>query len=144
MIVEFNKKYIDNLIKVYIETFIGDPWNEVWEYDWVLERIEWLTSLPKFKGYLKLESDKVIGSVLGYQEPFKGRSHFEILELFVSPIFQRKGVGKELVDFLESELKKEGVAVVNLLTGLNTRSENFYQKSGYVVNDKLCFMSHDL
>jgi len=123
MIIEFDQTYLDETIKVYIETFKSEPWNEIWEYDWVLKRIEWLASLPKFKGYIKLQNNKVIGSILGHSKPYKGRDDFEIVELFVAPDFQGKGVGKELINVLETSLKKEGTTMVTLLTGLNRYKE---------------------
>lgn len=144
MIVAFEKKYIDEIIQVYVEAFAGEPWNEDWENHWVLERVEWLASLPKFKGYLKLQNNKVIGAILGYSKPFKGRDCFEIVELFIGPDYQGRGAGKELVGFLENQLEKEGVAVVTLLTGLNAEPEKFYKKLSYTTNNQLCFMSRVL
>lgn len=142
MVSNYKKEFEDSLIKAYIETFAGEPWNEVWEYEWVLNRVRWLESVPNFNGKIVLDGNRVVGALLGYAKPFRDRLDFEILELFVLPSYQGKGIGRSLVTELEASLSTKSYGVIHLLTGSNTSSEQFYKKLGYERNEKLCFMVH--
>lgn len=142
MLVKYRKEYEDSLIRSYIETFSEEPWNDVWDYDWVLNRIRWVAEVPNFTGIVAIEDERVVGALLGYAKPFREKLDFEILELFVVPSYQGKGLGKLLVRELEDSLPTDQYGVVHLLTAKDTDSEEFYKKLGYVRNNKLCFMVH--
>ena len=144
MVTDYSTEYENSVIEAYIETFADEPWNEVWEYDWVLKRLRWVESVPNFIGKIVLDGDKVIGALLGYAKPFRGRLDFEILELFVLPDFQGKGLGRKLVEELEQSLTSDEHGVVHLLTSRDSSSEKFYEKLNYERNDRLCFMVHRL
>lgn len=140
MISEYKKDYEDSLIKAYIQTFAGEPWNEKWEFDWVLKRIQWVESVPNFKGFVAFEDGVLVGGLLGYSKPYKAKNDFEILELFVLPDFQSNGIGRQLIEALENTLKSEAIGAVHLLTGKDTSSESFYRKLGYERSERLSFM----
>jgi aminoglycoside 6'-N-acetyltransferase I len=139
---DYKREHEDSLIKAFIETFVGEPWNETWEYSWVLNRIRWLENVPNFIGKVCLENERVVGALLGYAKPFRDKLDYEILELFVLPDYQGKGFGKLLIEDLSNSLPVEKYGVIHLLTGRDTSSEKFYEKIGYARNDKLCFMVH--
>ncbi len=142
MLTKYSKEHENLLIKAYIETFAGEPWNEVWDYEWVLNRVRWIESVPNFIGIVAVEDDRVVGALLGYAKPCRDKLDFEILELFVLPSYQGKGMGKKLVANLEERLSASEYGVVHLLTAKNTDSEAFYKKLGYDRNEKLCIMFH--
>jgi ribosomal protein S18 acetylase RimI-like enzyme len=139
-ITEFSTKYETSLIETYIEAFSGEPWNDVWEYDWVLKRLHWLEAVPNFIGLIAVHEDQVVGALLGYAKPFRATLDVEILELFVLPKYQGQGVGKRLVAELEQRLDSNEFGVVHLLTARDTDSEAFYKNLGYERNEKLSFM----
>ena len=62
----------------------------------------------------------------------------ELLSIVVSKDIQAKGLGKELLDALENELKQRNVKSYKVLAGDNLVSANkFYLKNGFVLKEKL-------
>jgi N-acetylglutamate synthase-like GNAT family acetyltransferase len=72
------------------------------------------------------ETHKVVGGVKLYEkEPGVGCfSH-----LAVAPSEQGKGVGKQLLDFIEEEAKQQGYRVLGTQARLNTTG--YFEKAGY-------------
>ena len=120
------------------------PWNEQWQESWVADRLKWVEAVPGFCGYVAVKNGQVIGGILGYGMPFKGRIDFEVLELFVHPSQQSAGVGQMLVQTLEQKLKAEHSRAVFLLTASQSSAEKFYQALGYNTSETMCFMSKRL
>ena len=142
MIVNYNPDLEESLIQGYIKTFAGEPWNEIWEHQWVLDRVRWISSVPNFIGKVAVENGEVVGALLGYTLPFKGKLNFDIVELFVLPSSQGNGVGKSLIKELEKTLPLDNGNVIHLITAKESDSETFYKKCGYERNEHLCVMAH--
>lgn len=75
------------------------------------------------------EKDKVYDSAKWLTSDNK---NLYIHRLAVHPIFQKKGVGKKLMDFAESMAKKENYVSIRLDTFSQNKSNNtFYESRGY-------------
>lgn len=60
---------------------------------------------------------------------------FEIWRIYVAAQFQKKGIGKSLLDFAEQQAKKQGYKnIVIWAFKDNSRAVSFYQKSGYYID----------
>lgn len=51
--------------------------------------------------------------------------------LYIDGNYQKKGYGKKLMAFWESEMKKKGYGMVLTSTQVNEEAQNFYRKIGY-------------
>ncbi|MEK6894619.1 MAG: GNAT family N-acetyltransferase [Nanoarchaeota archaeon] len=68
-----------------------------------------------------LDKNKIVGTGTLFGD--------ELMTLFIDPDYQKKGIGKKLMDILEEEAKKKGILrvwVVSTLTAVN-----FYRKLNY-------------
>lgn len=60
---------------------------------------------------------------------------FEIWRIYVAAQFQKKGIGKSLLDFAEQQAKIQGYKnIVIWAFKDNSRAVSFYQKSGYCID----------
>lgn len=75
--------------------------------------------------YVALDNDKVIGCVLFHQRGDEGK----LFQTAVYPEYQKKGVGRMLVKFLENKVKKMGVKKIFLHSRYVVK--DFYKKLGY-------------
>ncbi|MFT4303901.1 MAG: GNAT family N-acetyltransferase [Candidatus Woesearchaeota archaeon] len=63
---------------------------------------------------------------------FPGHNHCEIYWLAIRKKYQKKGIGKKLVKFIETYAKKKGFRKVCLYTNKNMKKTRaFYEKIGY-------------
>lgn len=127
-------------VSAYIDAFSGAPWFDVWEPQWVADRLAWLNSVPNATNLVALDNDQVVGGLFGYAKPYKGRLDFEIVELFVSQAWQGQGIGKTLIATLDRFTQGKDINVVHLLTARDSTSEAFYQRLGFTRNDRLGFL----
>jgi ribosomal protein S18 acetylase RimI-like enzyme len=78
--------------------------------------------------------NQIIGTVLAGFDGHRGW----IYSLAVLPKFRRKGIGGKLVEKAVDELKNLGCLKVNLqIMEDNSGVQNFYRKSGFVVEDRI-------
>ena len=106
------------------------------------QTIESLEEDYRTKTMLKAVVDsQIIGSVRAYE---KEKTCY-IERLIVSPDFQNKGIGSELLKFIENEFG--ACTRFELFTGKHSmRNIRFYQKHGYVIfkeepiNDRITFV----
>ena len=71
------------------------------------------------------------------QDEDKDNKTFELWAIFVDPIFQRKGIGKQLVDFGIKEAKEMNKEEIVLwVFERNINSIKFYKKMGFIIDGK--------
>ena len=133
-----------NLCELYLKVFTSDPWHEEWNEFWVNERLNWLVNSPGFYGYYVEINQCPVGAILGNTRPFKGEVEFEVVELFINPSFQGKGIGGKLISYLEGILVKNNVCRITVLTRKSTAAFSFYKNQGYQYIDDIAFLAHAL
>jgi GNAT superfamily N-acetyltransferase len=77
------------------------------------------------KGWLCEENGKVAGFSVACLEDFS------IWALFVPPEFEGKGIGTKLLNLAAKWLFESGASNISLSTAVNTRADNFYERSGW-------------
>ena len=74
--------------------------------------------------FLALEKEQMVGYLFGYMDKGerknsiyeKDEPFFEVEELYVKPEFRGKGIGKQLLQYMEEKLKEEKVELILLST----------------------------
>jgi GNAT superfamily N-acetyltransferase len=106
-ILEVNAKdYSDSLIKVMLQ---GDP---VRPRDSSHDR-EYFVAI-----------DETLCGIIGLKEN-------EIKTFFVDPVYRGKGIGTQLLSFIENIAKSHGYEETEVYSSITSRS--FYEKNGYIV-----------
>ena len=92
--------------------------------------------------FLVTEHDsRLVGSVIGGWDGRRGW----IYHLAVSPDYQRKGIGAELVKQLEERLAAKGAKMINAqIHKLNTGSTTFFKSMGYDERSHLIMIGKQL
>lgn len=73
------------------------------------------------------------GTAIGCGAIVVGPAYGEIKRMFVTPSARGRGVGKQLLAFLEDRAQAEGCTRFTLETGyLQTEARSLYRRSGYV------------
>lgn len=127
---------IAELAEVMGQAYSEEPWNEVWSSEKAVRRIESILYGFESLGLVATEDGKIIGAVLGFVDPYADHDMFFVSELFVTPKWKRKGVGRELINALEQQLKLKGINTLELIS-INDNLE-FYKKCGLNNGDVNC------
>ncbi len=107
------------------------------------------TALKEVKGFFKGElyvsiGGKEIRGFLASSITPDNKQKAYLNELWLKPNYQRKGLGKSLVKFIENYYKKRGVKIVRLVSKRNAEAFKFYKKIDYKQIRDLVFMEKKL
>lgn len=127
----FTAEHLGAASNVFVRTFAADPWNEVWPLTSARRRISNIAHAPGFVGFASFREGDLIGFVLGRLEPYCDEEHFHLQEMCVAPEFQRRGIGRLMLQHLHGYLVSAGCKQVYLITARESRAEHFYTQNGY-------------
>lgn len=121
MIIPYKKEYLDSLLQAF-DSNVPDYFD--------------LTERPQFKSYIEEEPEnyfvlKLNGELVG-AGGFRLKSETEgrIVWLMVAAKYHGKSLGRELMEFLETEImKNDKVDLISLMTSQLT--DKFYEKLNY-------------
>jgi len=92
--------------------------------------------------YVAADGNKLIGFCCGQilKSMCYPSKYGEITELYVMDEYRRQGIGRQLLEATEDELKKRGVNHLHILTGdKNTVAQALYTSNGYVKTSEILF-----
>lgn len=112
-----------------MSAYSEEPWNEKWTKEKALIRITAILSDYKAFGLKAVIDGKIVGAVLGFVDPYCEEEFFFVSELFVQADKKNQGIGKSLLHALDEHLRKNGIAIAQLLSIQNNIA--FYDKCGY-------------
>ncbi len=147
-IVEYEDKYLADVrdllteLEEYLVSIDQDHLDQVHEeYHEKMALID-LADVKNNDGicYLAIDNDKVVGLIMGCIFPYSKYDYLdykcpkrgEITELIVTKKVRSKGIGKALMDKLETYFKEKGCEYVFVeVFGYNDKAFDFYTKDNY-------------
>lgn len=116
------------------------PYNEEYKIKTALKEI---TQCAKDELYIATNKKEIIGFIAS-NITIDNKKKAYIKELWLKPIYQRKGIGQTLVKFIEEKYKKKGISIIRLVTNKNAKAFKFYKKIKYKEYKALVFMEKKL
>ena len=86
------------------------------------------------------EEDRLVGFCCGqiFKSVCYSYNYSEITELYIMKEYRRKGIGKQLIDFMETEFIKRGVKHIHILTGKDNKiAQSLYHLCGYIETSEI-------
>ena len=102
-----------------------------------------IVKLSKDELYIAINKKKIIGFIASNITPDNKKKVY-IEELWLRPVYQGKGIGKTLVEFIENKYKRKGVNIIRLVANRSASAFKFYEKIGYREYKELVFMEKKL
>jgi ribosomal protein S18 acetylase RimI-like enzyme len=130
--------------EIYAAAFSGEPWNDPWDPKDAEIHVRELLESKQSYGLEYVLDGKVAGFILGTSMLFHYGRVFEINDLAVDPACQGRGIAKTLLERCLSEMKKRGMAGVNLITEAEGFLPGFYEKYGFSREDRVILMGKEL
>lgn len=127
--------------KLYTHVFFSDFWNEAWTEKVAYERLLYFYESKGFVGVLAKETEtkSVLGFALGNIEPFYKGKLFYLREMCTQTQSQNQGIGKVVLQALETQLQMHNVKSIYLTTDKAIPAAQFYQKCGFSYSKNMVF-----
>lgn len=119
---------IPDLAQVLSRSYAVIPWQERWTEEKSLRRVQAILANYEAVGLCALKEGRIVGGVMGFVDPYAEEDFFFVSELFVDPDYRKNGIGRGLLDSLESVLREKGISVMQLISIEDNQA--FYMKAG--------------
>ena len=134
------KKDFKEIAEILIKESSKKPYNEKYTFKKAIKEIN---ELFKKDLYVAVNEKEVIGFIAS-NITLSSKKKAYISELWLRPNYQRKGIGKTLVKFIEDKYKKKGLNIIRLVAKRNAGAFKFYKKLKYAEYRNLVFMEKKL
>lgn len=142
---ELDESHITSCAQLYCRTYQQAPWNESWPSPQpIVEFIQAHLGNNYFRGYIAKCADEIIAVSIGFKKPWPGGVEYYIDEFFIHPEYQRKGIGTQLMAFIEARCRDEGLNAIILNTQKGYASDDFYTRNGFKEHQGLIVLSKSL
>lgn len=133
---------IQELAKIYAETFNSDPWYDKWTQKTAEKRLYQMANNGGFFGILSYDESGITGMIMGESEQYFDGVIFNVKEFCVKNELRGKGIGTELLTEFERRLKGMGIRETVLMT--NLEDEEFYKKRGFHRSRGIIYMGKEM
>ena len=130
--------------RIYAEAFSGPPWNDSWSAEDAEIHVKELLMSEQSYGLEYVIENRIEGFILGTSMLFHYGRTFEINDLAVSSDYQQHGIGTALLERCLSDLKKQGIAAVHLITAGEGILPAFYERHGFKKENEVILMGLEL
>ena len=141
---QLNKADLPSCAKLYVLAFNAEPWNDKWTAKAALQRLIDVYKTPRFYGIVCTENSKIIGALLGNVEWWYEKRHFNLKEMYIDPLHQRRGLGSAMIKRLRSDIMKQEVIGIYLSTSTMSWTSKFYLKNGFKTMKNMQMMNAKL
>lgn len=141
---EIHLENIDELAKLYVETFNAHPWNDHWTMASAGKRLHQMLHTEESYGIAIYKDEILCGAILGSFEQFYHGSMFTIKEFWVTRDGRGHGLGTKLYQEFEHRLHLKDVKEIYLFTIKGHATEHFYHKQGFATSPDMVFLNKKL
>lgn len=140
MLREITVDMLDELAELFMDVFNDEPWNDKWDLSLAKERLKDMMDMPRFMGMAEYQEEKPVALIMGRGEQWFDGVNFQVIEFCVAKQFQGQGIGSRLLSEFMDHLKTHNIRCCYLYTMHGERTEGFYEKNGFAVDESMCQM----
>lgn len=141
---EIDISYLNDLVKLFVDAFNSEPWNDKWTMDSASKRLNQMMNCEGFYGLAAYSEDKLIGLILGNHEYYYDGMDFVVKEFCVDRNIKGKGIGSILLEEFTRRLKDREIKRIVLNTCKGEATEGFYLKKGFRTIEDMIFMTKEI
>jgi len=135
------KKDLKEIVRIFITGSKKPPYLQKWTKKSATDDLK--PFLKKKELWVAVLNEKIIGFILvGISSSNKKIAYID--ELWVTENYQRKGIGKSLLEFIEKYHKKKGVDKIRFTSYRKSKASGFYKKLNYEESKECILMEKKL
>jgi len=123
--------------EIYAAAFSAPPYREAWSAGSASEMLSGLLARDPESCWCVEEEGRVVG--FAFCTTF-GKLRATIQEFAISPGFQRKGIGTDLMNHVLAEFKRRAIDSVELIVNRDAPAFMFYRRFGFRQPDRYVLM----
>ena len=131
-IVKFNKIYINEMAKLFAESFSESDLQHTWTVKTAKNNLK---TYYKYFGeycFMAVEKKECLGSIFCLTNPYFQGTMLLVIAIIVKPEHRKKGVGKALMKKVFEKGKKKGLIGIKLMADSRKAFlRNWYKKIGF-------------
>lgn len=139
MIRDFKQEDLQACVRLLIETYNCEPWNDHWTIETASRYLNEFSLNKDFIGFIDEDNDEIVAAMFTHKRTWWTNDEIYVDELFVKPSEQRKGYGKSLLSHCENYCKENGLAGLTLATNRYLPAKTFYEKNSYTLAEHVIF-----
>lgn len=120
---------LKEIAKLMLIEFSKPPFNEKVSIDSALKSLKFYYKIAEV--YVALINRKIVGVIVFKLEQYWEGKVLIIEDLAVKEEFKKRGIGKSLLNFIESYAKNKNIKRILFTTNKKSKAINFYKKLGY-------------
>ncbi len=136
--------HLERYGEIYAKAFSGEPWNDPWKPEDAMIHVKELIESKQSYGLEYVLDGEIAGFILGTSMLFHYGRTFEINDLAVDPVYQKRGIAKKLLARCLEDIKAQGMVGANLITAGEGILPEFYEKFGFKKENEVILMGKDL
>ncbi len=136
---ELSMEHIEDIKKLMLDVFSGNPWNDRWTDERLHAYIFELIGSNNSLSFGIYQDDALMGMALGRIKSWYEGDEYWIEEFGIHPEMQQHGIGSKFMDEIEKKLMKKNVVHIVLLTERKVPAYHFYKKRGFKEKEESVF-----
>ena len=134
------KPDLESCAKLLMEAYKSPPWRHNWNFEQALKYLTEYADSKQFIGFVLVDKEEIQGAIFAHSKTWWTSEQLVIDELFISPLAQKSGYGRYLLENMELHAKSIGLKSVMLMTSKFAPSFNFYKKQNYYPAEQFGFL----
>jgi N-acetylglutamate synthase-like GNAT family acetyltransferase len=135
------KKDFPEIGKLIKNEYIKPPYKESWTPQSALKTLNYYNKIAN----ITILSDKnIIGFIIWREEQYNKGKNIIIEEIIIDSKYQKKGLGKKLVQHVEAQAKKKKINAIFLSANKKSNAFKFYKKQGFINHDNFVLMEKEM
>jgi GNAT superfamily N-acetyltransferase len=128
MIRPARKEDIKEIARIFLEENIKPPYNIKTDMEKSIRTIE---SYFENETIFVAEESRIAGFIIAFCHYWLHGNEVWISELFVSPDWQVKGIGRKLIEKVLDHFKEKDIKKISLMANKDAKAMKFYEKLGF-------------
>ena len=129
---------------VFVYTMNDEPWYEQWSPEKAQKYLGELLDMPNALCFVAEEEDEVVGAAFCRLRTWYSGSELYIEEMFVQTEYQRRGIGCDILAYLEEYAMENGIGSIALTTDRRYPAARFFADYGFAASPDITLMYKDV